>query len=180
MLVRPPPPFGATIGVLPRCFPRSVPLTTTTRTTISAKTAAATVLGSPVNILAASHGRNPSQLRWQSQLLRPQAQAQIQGQTGRTTPAVAPAVRLSGRTSLPLVMRLVGVIRLASTSTSTKSSKVAVQKGKGGAAVQAQSHGQTEGLGQGQAQAHAQLPPTATDGVPQLKAPKLGEIFPWS
>ncbi|KAK1781275.1 hypothetical protein QBC45DRAFT_321709 [Copromyces sp. CBS 386.78] len=160
MLVRPQPPFGATIGNLPRCLTRSVPLTTTT---ISAKTTAATVLGSPVNVVVAYHWRCPSQLRWQSQLLCPQAQAP------KTTSAVTTAkVRVLGGKwkSSSMMMQLVGSIRLASTSIQ---SSEAVQKGKG-EVVQA-SNGESKASNGGEQQ--AQLPPTATNGVPQLKAPKL-------
>ncbi|KAK3354282.1 hypothetical protein B0H65DRAFT_7052 [Neurospora tetraspora] len=154
MLVRPPPLFGATIGILPPCFPRSVLVT---KTTISAKTAATKVLGSPVNVVAAYHMRGPSQLRWQSQLLCRSMEALPQAQ--KITPVAAP-VRLSGRKS-SLVMRLVA-IRLASTESP------AAQKKQGGV-VQASNGEQTQAQTQGQ----AQLPPTAANGVPQLKAPKL-------
>ncbi|KAK3956015.1 hypothetical protein QBC32DRAFT_251926 [Pseudoneurospora amorphoporcata] len=157
MLVRPPPPFGATSGNLPRCLTRPVPLMTTVKTT------AATVLGSPVNVVAAYHGRCPSQLRWQSQLLCPQAQAP------KTTSAVTTAkVRVLGGKwkSSSMMMQLVGSIRLASTSIQ---SSEAVQKGKG-EVVQA-SNGESKASNGGEQQ--AQLPPTATNGVPQLKVPKL-------
>ena len=165
MLTRPPPLFGAPIGILPRCFPRSVPaLNTTVKTTAATK-----ALGSPVNIVAAYHWQGPSQLRWQSQLRRPQAQAQTQVQAGRT-PTVSETVQLSGR-SPSLVMRLVGVIWLASTS--TRSSSPSSQKEKRG--VVQSSNGGSHASNGGEQQ--AQLPPTATNGIPQLKAPKLGEIF---
>lgn len=64
-------------------------------------------------------------------------------------------------------MRLIGIIRLASTSNSN--SPPAAQKKEGGG---------VGGGGQAQAQGQGQLPPTnAANEVPQLKAPKLSEIF---
>lgn len=128
-----------------------------------------------MNAISANHGRGPSQIRWQSQLLRLSPQTQAQTQTPKS-PAVATLtaggfpLNSSGRNS-SLKKRLIGIIRLASTSNSN--SPPAAQKkegGGGGGGEQAQAQAQAQGQGQ--------LPPTnAANGVPQLKAPKLGKIF---
>ncbi|KAK3396365.1 hypothetical protein B0T20DRAFT_442156 [Sordaria brevicollis] len=161
MLVRPPTsPFGgATIGLLSRCSPRSVPVSN-----IKLKSTAAEP---PVNHVNTNHGLGPSQKRWQSQLLRlnPSARIQAQAQTPRSS-----LNGMSGRRNAALQMRLIGIIRLASTSNSPAAAQKRDGEGEVGVGKGDQSQTQRQG-----AHSQGQLPSTgnAANGVPQLKAPKL-------
>ncbi|EGO53087.1 hypothetical protein NEUTE1DRAFT_51934 [Neurospora tetrasperma FGSC 2508] len=156
MLVRRPPPFGVTLGIVPRCFPRSVPVTMTTIPLVKTTPTQ--------NVVAIYHGAGPSQSRWQLQHFRPMSSGPLP--QAQNTPAVAEAARTRGGKGNSS-WRMMQIVHVRLASTSTRSSSEVVQNKKGGNQAQARAQGQV------QAQGQTQLRPTAANGVPQLKAPNL-------
>ena len=160
MLVRRPPPFGATLGIVPRCFSRSVPVTMTTIPLVKTTPTQ--------NVVAIYHGAGPSQSRWQFQLFRPMSSGPLP--QAQNTLAIAEVARTRGGKGNSC-WRMMQVVHVRLASTSTRSSSEVVQDKNGGKQAQARAQGQVQEQGQTQPR------PAAANGVPQLKAPNLGEIF---
>nr|CAE76424.1 hypothetical protein [Neurospora crassa] len=156
MLVRRPPPFGATLGIVPRCFSRSVPVTMTTIPLVKTTPTQ--------NVVAIYHGAGPSQSRWQFQLFRPMSSGPLP--QAQNTLAIAEVARTRGGKGNSC-WRMMQVVHVRLASTSTRSSSEVVQDKNGGKQAQARAQGQVQEQGQTQPR------PAAANGVPQLKAPNL-------
>ncbi|KHE90014.1 hypothetical protein GE21DRAFT_758 [Neurospora crassa] len=156
MLVRRPPPFGATLGIVPRCFSRSVPVTMTTIPLVKTTPTQ--------NVVAIYHGAGPSQSRWQFQLFRPMSSGPLP--QAQNTLAIAEVARTRGGKGNSS-WRMMQVVHVRLASTSTRSSSEVVQDKNGGKQAQARAQGQVREQGQTQPR------PAAANGVPQLKAPNL-------